>query len=56
MHTTKLLHSDLIIPRKYNRSVRSKNSFALVVPLIKLKYYGERSFSYAAPVQCEITM
>ena len=27
---------DLIIPRKYNRTVRSNNSFALVVPMIKL--------------------
>ena len=27
------------------------NSFALVVPMIKLKHYGERSFSYAAPVE-----
>ena len=24
---------------------------ALVVPMIKLKHYGERSFSYAAPVE-----
>ena len=32
--------------------VRSNNSFALVVPVIKLKHYhGERSFSYAAPVE-----
>ena len=42
---------DLIIPRKYNRAVRSNISFALVVPMIKLKHYGERSFSYAAPVE-----
>ena len=41
----------LIIPRTYNRAVRSNNSFALVVPMIKLKHYGERSFSYAAPVE-----
>ena len=41
---------DLIIVRTYNRAVRSNNSFALVVPMIKLKHYGERSFSYAAPV------
>ena len=27
------------------------NSFALVVPMIKMKHYGERSFSYAAPVE-----
>ena len=33
------------------RAVRSNNSFALVVPMIKLKHYGERSFSYAAPVE-----
>ena len=36
---------------RYNRAVRSNNSFALVVPMIKLKHYGERSFSYAAPVE-----
>ena len=42
---------DLIIPRTYNRAVRSNNSFALVVPMIKLKHYGERAFSYAAPVE-----
>ena len=42
---------DLIIARTYNRAVRSNNSFALVVPMIKLKHYGERSFSYAAPVE-----
>ena len=42
---------DLIIPRKYNRAVRSNHSFALVVPMIKLKHYRERSFSYAAPVE-----
>ena len=42
---------ELIIPRKYNRAVRSNNSFALVVPMIKLKHYGERSFSCAAPVK-----
>ena len=40
---------DLIISRKYNKTVRSNNSFALVVP--KLKHYGERSFSYAAPIE-----
>ena len=37
----------LIIPRTYNGAVRSNNSFALVVPMIKLKHYGERFFSYA---------
>ena len=42
---------DLIIPRTNNRAVRSNNSFALVVPMIKLKHYRERSFSYAAPVE-----
>ena len=42
---------DLIISRTYNRAVRSNNSFALVVPTIKLKHYGERSFSYTAPVE-----
>ena len=42
---------DLIIPRAYNKAVRSNNSFALIVPMIKLKHYGEQSFSYAAPVQ-----
>ena len=42
---------DLIIARTYNRAVRSNNSFALVVPMIKLKHYRERSFSYAAPVE-----
>ena len=42
---------DLIIPRTYNRAVRSNNFFALVVPMIKLKHYGELSFSYAAPVE-----
>ena len=42
---------DLIIPRTYNRAVRSNYSFALVVPMIKLKHYGERSFCYAAPVE-----
>ena len=42
---------DLIIPRTYNRAVKSNSSFALVVPMIKLKHYGERSFSYAAPVE-----
>ena len=42
---------DLIIARTYNRVVRSNNSFALVVPMIKLKHYGEQSFSYAAPVE-----
>ena len=39
------------ISRQYNRAVRSNNSFALVIPMIKLKHYGERSFSYAAPVE-----
>ena len=42
---------DLIIARTYNRAVRSNNSFALVVVMIKLKHYGERSFSYSAPVE-----
>ena len=42
---------NLINSRTYNRAVRSNNSFALVVPMIKLKHYGERSFSYAAPVE-----
>ena len=32
---------DLIIARTYNRAVRSNNSFALVVPMIKLKHYGD---------------
>ena len=43
---------DLIIPRTYtsNRVVRSNNSFALFVPMIMLKHYGERFFSYAAPI------
>ena len=39
---------DLIIPRTYNRAVRSNNSSALVVPM---KHYGEQSFSCAAPVE-----
>ena len=43
--------SDFIISRKYNRAVRLNNYFALVVSMIKLKHYGERSFSYAAPVE-----
>ena len=42
---------NLIIARTYNRAVRSNNSFALVVSMIKLKHYRERSFSYAAPVE-----
>ena len=42
---------DLIIARTYNRAVRLNNSFALVIPMIKLKHYGKRSFSYAAPVE-----
>ena len=42
---------DLIIAKTYNRAVRSNNSFALVVPMIKLKHYRERPFSYAAPVE-----
>ena len=42
---------DLIIARTYNRAVRSNNSFALVVPMIKLKRYGERSSSYPALVE-----
>ena len=42
---------DLIISRQHNRAVRSNNSFAFVIPMIKLKHYGERSFSYAAPVE-----
>ena len=46
-----IIKSDLIIPRKCNRTVRSNNSVALVIPMIKLKDYGERSFSYAAPVE-----
>ena len=53
-HKTALQYTsicDLIIARTYNRAVRSNNSFALVVPVIKLKHYGERSFSYAAPVE-----
>ena len=41
----------LIIPRKYNRAVRLNHSFTFVVPMIKLKHYGERSFSYEAPVE-----
>ena len=41
----------IIIARTYNKAVRSNNSFALVVPMIKLKHYEERSFSYAAPVE-----
>ena len=40
---------DLII-LKYNRAVPSNHSSALV-RIIKLKHYGERSFSYAAPVE-----
>ena len=55
MHTTKLAAPpyicDLIIPRQYNSAVRSNNSLALVVPMVKLKHYEERSFSYAAPVE-----
>ena len=43
--------SDLNIPRKYSRPVKSNNYFALVVQMIKLHHYGERSFSYAAPVE-----
>ena len=34
-----------------NIIVRSSNFFALVVQIINLKLYGERSFSYAAPVE-----
>ena len=37
--------------RTYNMAVRSNNSLALVVPMIRLKHYGERFFSYAAPVE-----
>ena len=55
MHTTKLAAPqyicDLIIPRQYNSAVWSNNSLALVIPMITLKHYGERSFSYAAPVE-----
>ena len=42
---------DLITPRKYNKAVRSNNSFALIVLMIKVKHYGKRSFSYATPVE-----
>ena len=49
--TTPQYICNLIIPRIYNRAVRSNNFFALVVPMIKLKHYGERSFSYVAPVE-----
>ena len=34
-----------------NRAVRSNNSFPLVVQMIKLKHYEERSFCYAGPVE-----
>ena len=49
--TAPLYICDLIIPRKYIRAVISNHSSALVVPMIKLKHYGERSFSYAASVE-----
>ena len=39
---------NLIISRTYNRAVRSNNSFA---SMIKLKHYGERSFSDAVSAE-----
>ena len=41
----------LILTFKTFHKTAPQYSFALVVPMIKLKHYGERSFGYAAPVK-----
>ena len=40
---------DLITRREYKRELRTNDQINLVVPLVKLKHFGERSFGYAAP-------
>jgi hypothetical protein len=42
--------TELIIPYKPQRILRSTNQNLLSVPKTKLKYYGDRSFSKCAPV------
>ena len=39
---------DLITRREYKRELRNNDQMKLVVPLVKRKHFGERSFSYAA--------
>ena len=40
---------DLITRREYKRVLRTNDQMNLVVPLVKRKHLGERSFSYASP-------
>ena len=40
---------DLITRREYKRELRTNDQMNLVVPFVKRKHFGERSFSYAAP-------
>ena len=41
--------NDLITRREYKRELRTNDQMNLVVPFVKRKHFGERSFSYAAP-------
>ena len=40
---------DLFTRREYKRELRTNDQMNLVIPLVKRKHFGERSFSYAAP-------
>ena len=40
---------DLITRTEYKQELRTNDQINLVVPLVKRKHFGERSFSYAAP-------
>ena len=42
---------DLITIKTSNRTLRSSNQMLLVVPSVKLKSYGSRTFKYAAPFE-----
>ena len=41
---------DLIAGREYKRELRTNDQMNFAVPLVKRKHFGERSFSYVAPV------
>ena len=40
---------DLITRMEYKRELRTNDQMNLVVPLVKRKHFGERTFSYAVP-------
>ena len=47
--TYKAYHSIAPKYREYKRELRTNDQMNLVVPFVKRKHFGERSFSYAAP-------